>query len=144
MEKTVIEVNGVKLEVDLRTARRIDELQVGSRAKCLVKKYDGYVVHPGVIVGFDPFVNLPSITVAYLEVDYSGAALKFQTFNSATKDFEIVAAIDNDQLEVNRADVVTRMDREIEKKRLELDEIQARKAYFLDNFKAYFTAHEIA
>lgn len=135
---TVIEVNGVKLEVDLRTAKRIDTLQIGSRVKCLVKGYDSYKVMPGVVVGFDPFESRPSITVAYLDVDYSGANLKFQTLNKDTKEFEIVAAIDNDQLEVNRADVLTRMDREIAKKQLEIEDLQQRKAYFLDNFKAYF------
>lgn len=141
--KTIIEVNGVKLEVDLRTARRVDELRVGSRVKCLVKKYDSYDVYPGVIVGFDPFQVRPSITVAYLELDYGGAGLKFKTFNQDTKDFEIVAAIDNDQLEVNKANIIEKMDREAEKKRMELEEIEQRKQFFLDNFKAYFVAADV-
>ena len=32
-EKTIIEVNGVKLEVDLRQAKRIETLQVGTRKR---------------------------------------------------------------------------------------------------------------
>src|SRR5690606_28503543 len=71
MEKTIIEVNGVKLEVDLRTAKRVDELRVGDRVKVLTKDYRGeYEVHAGTIVGFEPFENLPTVIVAYLKRDY--------------------------------------------------------------------------
>jgi hypothetical protein len=135
----VIEINGVKLEVDLRHAKRIDQLQIGSRVKCLIKKYnDEYDVLPGIIVGFEPFENLPSIVVAYLEIDYSSATIKFKSYNAKTKDFEIVADIEHNSLEVNKADVVTKFDREIEKKRMEVEEIESRKKFFLDRFGIYF------
>lgn len=135
---TIIEINGVKLEVDLRHARRIDNLQVGSRVKCLVKGYDDYKVHAGVIVGFEPFEALPSLIVAYLDVDYQGVGIKFKSFNSKTKDFEIVADVDNNSLEVNKADMLSKLDNEIEKKRRELEEIEMRKRFFLEKFGAYF------
>jgi hypothetical protein len=38
-EKTIIEVSGVKLEVDLRQARRIEEIRIGDRVKVLTKDY---------------------------------------------------------------------------------------------------------
>jgi hypothetical protein len=135
----VIEINGVKLEVDLRTAKRIEHLQIGSRVKCLVKKYsDEFEVLPGVIVGFEPFENLPSIVVAYLETDYSSASLKFKSYNARSKDFEIVADIDHNSLEVNKADIVSKLDRELEKKLAEAEEIKQRKAFFLEKFGIYF------
>lgn len=137
-QTTIIEINGVKLEVDLRNAKRIDHLQVGSRVKCLVKKYADHATYPGVIVGFEPFANLPTIIVAYLESDYSGTGLKFQSFNSQTKDFEVVADLDNNCLEVNKANIIASMTREIEKKMLELDEVIQKKAFFEAKFKAYF------
>lgn len=139
-DTTIIEINGIKIEADLRTAKRIDTLQIGSRVKCLTKTaYESeYKVHPGVVVGFEPFQSRPTIVVAYLDVDYLGATLKFRSLNADTKDFEIVAAIDNDQLEVNKADVISKLDREIEKKRLELEDIEQRKAFFLRMFGAYF------
>lgn len=65
--KRVIEINGVKLEVDMRYAKRVDELRVGSKVKVLNKEYSSYKVYPGVIVGFEEFDNLPTIVVAYLE-----------------------------------------------------------------------------
>lgn len=141
MEKqtTIIEVNGVKLEVDLRSAKRIDELKVGSRVKCLIKKYDSFDTRPGVVVGFEPFPTKPTIVIAYLEDDYSSASLKFKSFNSDTKDFEIVADLDQNALEINRAEVLAKFDREAEKKRQELADVEQRKAFFLSHFGRYFT-----
>lgn len=135
----VIEINGVKMEVDLRHAKRIEHLQVGSRVKCLLKKYgDDFEVVPGIVVGFEPFENLPSIVVAYLESDYSSASIKFKSFNAKTKDFEIVADIDHNSLEVNKQDILAKMDRELEKKRLEMEEIEQKRAFFLQKFGVYF------
>ena len=68
--KTVIEVNGVKLEVDLRQAVRIDTLGVGDRVKVMVKIYSDYKVYAGVVVGFEPFKELPTIIIAYLDTQY--------------------------------------------------------------------------
>ena len=142
MERTIIEVNGVKLEVDLRTAKRIDQLKVGDRVKVLLKTYSDYKVHAGTVVGFEPFTKLPTIIVAYLDIDYNGATVKFVYFNAETKDTEIVAAIDNDQLDVNKADVLGRFDREIEKKQAEADDLRQRRAFFETQFRAYWTYSE--
>lgn len=138
-QKTIIEINGVKMEVDLRHAKRIDQLQIGSRVKCLIKRYSDFVTYPGVIVGFEPFPSKPTIVVAYLETDYSGASLKFQSFNSETKDFEMVADLDNNAMEVDKAHILTMMDREIAKKEEELRAVHDKRTFFLDKFKAYFT-----
>lgn len=139
--KQIIEINGVKMEVDMRYATRIEHLTVGSRVKCLLKS--GYStaefkVVPGVIVGFEPFQNLPSIIVAYLDIDYSSVGIKFKSYNAQCSDFEIVADIDNNALEVNKADILGKMEREIDKKKLELEEIQQKRDYFLQNFGCYF------
>ena len=137
-QTTIIEVNGVKLEVDLRTAKRIDQLSIGSRVKCLVKGYgNDFATYPGVIVGFDPFPSMPTMNVAYLDTSYGGG-LKFKAFNSETKDFEVVADLDNNRLEIDREDVLRRMDREIEAKRIELEKLEAQRSYFLTHFGRYF------
>src|SRR5690349_2704390 len=112
-DKTIIEVNGVKLEVDLRTAKRIDTLHVGDRVKVLVKQYNDFAVHAGTVIGFEPFENLPTVIVAYLKSDYSGPEIKFLYFNAKSKETEIIKAIDDDHLEINRQDVLQKMDREI-------------------------------
>lgn len=136
--KTVIEVNGIKLEVDLRTAKRIDELKVGDRVKVLVKNYSDYAVHAGTIIGFEPFQNLPTIIVAYLEKSYSEAKIKFLYFNSQTKETEIVKAIDDDCLDIDKASVLQMMDREIIKAQETVKDLQAKRQFFVDNFKSYW------
>lgn len=138
-QTAIIEINGVKLEVDLRTAKRIDQLSIGSRVKCLVKGYgNDFATYPGVIVGFEPFPSKPTIVVAYLDTSYAGG-LKFKAFNSETKDFEVIADLDNNALEIDKADVLRKMDREIDTKALELQKLNEQRAYFLAHFGRYFT-----
>lgn len=137
-QTTIIEVNGVKLEVDLRSAKRIDELRIGSRVKCLTKDYSGMKTCPGVVVGFEPFPSLPTIVVAYLDISYGSAGLKFKSFNSEVKDFEIVSDLDNNALEIDREEALAYFDREIAKKDLELKEVTAKREFFLAHFGRYF------
>lgn len=141
--KTIIEVNGIKLEVDLRSARRIDTLAIGSRVKCLRKGYGGdMTTFPGVVVGFEPFPTLPTIVVAYLDTGYGSKGMVFKSFNAETKDFEVVADLDNNALEVDRANVLANFDREIDKKQREIDEMKAHRDFFLAKFGSYFKAPE--
>jgi len=139
MEKTIIEVNGVKLEVDLRTARRIDTLRIGDRVKCLVKSYGGAMeTYAGVVVGFEPFPTMPTIVVAYLDHGYGSGILKFKSFNSETKDFEVVADSDSNSLEINKANILANFGREESKKEMELEEIRQKRDFFLANFGLWF------
>ena len=140
----VVEVNGVKLEVDLRTARRIDTLRIGSRVKVLQKQYSSYAVLPGIVVGFEPFKEQPSIVVCCLNISYNEAKLEFITFNSASKEVEIVAALDNDILQVNQHEVNTKIEREIAAKEREIEEARRRQKYFNENFAAYFAKETVA
>jgi hypothetical protein len=144
--RMVIEVNGVKLDVDLRTARRIDTLQVGSRVKVLTKPtYENtWKVRPGIVAGFEPFQKLPTIVVAVLDIAWDSAKLDFIVYNADSKDVEIIAAVDNDELEVNRGDVNARFDREIATKEKEIDDLRRRRAWFEQNFAAYFVQPEKA
>lgn len=138
MEKTIIEVNGVKLEVDLRHAKRIDTLQVGDRVKVLIKTYSDYKVFAGTVVGFEPFKNLPTVIIAYLDVEYNSASVKFVYFNAQSKEVEVVKAIDDDCLDIDKVGVLQKFDREIEKKKDEVTDLEAKRAYFLANFRAYW------
>ena len=140
-DMTVVEVNGIKLEVDLRYAKRIDTLRVGSKVKVLVKSdYAEPDVHTGVVVGFEPFESLPTVIICYLKVSYSAASLEFAYVNSKSgKKYDIIVAVDDD-LPVKKADVLAQMDVEVEKKRQEIAEIERKRAYFLQHFNAYFSA----
>jgi hypothetical protein len=75
--KRVVEINGVKVEVDLREAVAVETMRVGDAVRVLVKNYGGtYAAHDGVVIGFDQFKNLPTITVAYAEIGYSNADVR--------------------------------------------------------------------
>ncbi len=134
-DKRIIEINGVKIEVDLRTAKRVDVWRVGDRVKVLTKPYQSWVVSHGVIVAFDEFKSLPSITVCYMKSDYN-AELCFAVLNADSKDIEIAPV--NDDVLISRDEVVRKIDNNIEQKRNEIRDLEAKRAFFLDRFGAWF------
>lgn len=135
--KRIIEINGVKMEVDMRYATRVDTFKVGSPVKILKKNYsDSYDTYLGVIVGFTEFQNLPTIDVLAVKNDYA-ADMQFFTINANTKDIEI-AQYNKYETLISKADIVKKMDRGIEQKEEELRTLEAKKKLFLEHFgKAY-------
>lgn len=135
----IIEVNGHKFEVDLRTAKKVDQFKVGDKVKILKKKYgDSYESHPGVIVGIDCFKNLPTIVVAYLgSVFHNDGKLEFAYLNAKSDDIEICPMSEDDVLP-NRETIVMFFDRSIAAKQLEIDQIVARKEYFIRQYGTTF------
>lgn len=135
--KKIIEINGVKLEVDLRNAKVIDHFRVGDTVKILKKEYnDKFKVCPGIIVSFENFKSLPTIVVAYLNNSYS-TDLEFAYINEQAEGIEMVQA-DLKDLSVEKDYVVKNFDRQIQTKHNEIVEIERKKKYFLDNFQRYF------
>lgn len=137
-DKTIIEINGVKMEIDLRHATRIEHLRVGDRVKVLRKQYSDYNVAQGVIIGFEPFRELPTIIVAYVEAGYATADIKFVYYNANSKEVEIVKSVDDDGLDMSRAQVDAAFDSKINKLRREIEELEEKRAYFHSNFRAYW------
>lgn len=140
-EKRIIEVNGVKLEVDLSQCRVVENYSVGQAVKVLVKGGYGennFKSYPGMVVGFDNFVNRPTIILAYLEHSYGTADIKFVYFNTDTKDIEI-CPMNSKDLGVEREEIMAVMDAQIAAKKNEMDGLIARKNYFLTEFGKYFT-----
>lgn len=137
-EKRIIEINGAKVEVDMRHAKRIDTFRIGSRVKVLVKdRYSSRPsIHSGVIVGFDDFKSAPTINVAYVENSYS-PDIKFIAINTLanTEDttYEIVADYDNSMM-VSKADVLQTLNSQINRKVEEIREIGRKKRIFLSRF----------
>lgn len=141
-DKVVVEVNGVKMEVDLRSAKVVhDNIRVGTKVKVLSKAgYDGHKVYPGVVVGFEPFKDFPTIIVAYLVTGYKDAELHFAYINSKSADkWDLVPAID-DELPVDKGEILNTFTRQIDAKRREIEDIQAKQDFFLRNFNSYFAA----
>ena len=140
--KRIVEINGIKVEVDLRTAKRVDHFKVGDAVKILNKRYsDTYESHFGMIVGFDEFKKLPTIIVAYLDTSTWESPLKFKYINSETKDVEICPQ-DPKDLGVEKSDIIQAFDREENKKEQELLEIKRKRKYFNEMFGRYFENEE--
>jgi len=133
--KKIVEINGVKIEVDLRTAKTVQTYKVGDKVKLLKKAYQGWDVCAGIIISFDEFKSLPTVVVAYIDGSYS-ADLKFANINSETKETEIAPAGDDFVIEKN--EVIRRMDNMIKETQLKLDDLIAKKEYFTKKFNAYF------
>jgi len=136
-KKQIIEVNGVKLEIDLRDAKVISNFKVGDPVKVLVKDYSDYKSYLGIIIGFDEFEKHPTIVVAYLRSDYSSATIEFVYFNSLSKDVEICTVNEWD-LPYTKSDIISKMNAELFKKEEEVRELKEKKNYFLNAFGKYF------
>jgi len=136
-QKRIIEINGIKMEVDMRNVKVLEHYKVGDPVKVLKKEYQNYKSYPGMIIGFDDFKNLPTIIVAYLDVSYSEATLKFIYLNSQSEDVEICPTLKND-MPLTQGNIIEMFDRKIVVKEQELKDLESQKKYFLDQFGVYF------
>ena len=139
-----VEINGVKLEIDLREAKRIDGYKIGSPVRVLVKEYENnYKTCTGVIVGFDDFKSLPTITVAYITNEYGTSPLKYASINAKTTGIEIAPA-DAESVAINKAEVLDLLDRDITQKEEAARDAKNRKALFLKHFNKFIALQEEA
>lgn len=137
----IIEVSGQKFEVDLRSAKKVDTFRVGHKVKVLVKDYSGYRAFPGIICGIDAFKKLPTIVVCYIESVLYGdpkGEIKFAYINSASGDNYELCPMSEDDVVPNRDTVIGYFDRAAAVKRRELEDIEARKSYFLRQYGTAF------
>lgn len=143
----IVEIDGIKMEIDLRTAKRVEGFRVGSRVKLMVKNdYSGPKIHTGTIVAFEPFESLPTIVVSYIDGSYNANdPLPLAYINEKTRDkYEMIADIDEAPM-VDKADVLNALDRKIEEARAKLHDLEHKRNYFLTKFGTFYgevTAHE--
>lgn len=136
--KRVIEVNGVKVEIDLRTAKRVDSFKVGDAVKLLKKEYsDSFKSYPGVIVGFDEFQNRPTLIVAYVSHTYSETKLEFAYINKDSKELEIAPAQDF-ETKISSTEIEAQFDKRIEAAELALKKVRDEKTWFQETYLKYF------
>lgn len=137
-ERRIVEINGVKIEVDMRTAKRVDSFRVGDNVKVLDKDYNGYKVKPGIIVDFAEFSELPTMVIAVFEEGSwsSSPSISFIHYNEKTAEerhIEIVMSSE-DEIKVSRDSVVEKFEREIQKKKNEWQDLQNQLEYFKKHF----------
>jgi len=135
----MIEINGIKLEFDERTANTIDQYRVGDKVKVLIKGYgDSYTVYPGVIIGFSEFKSLPTIEIMYVDRDrWEADCFKFAYLNSASKDIEI-APFNSLELVLDKQAVIDKMDSAIARRKQELSDLETKRVYFIERFAMAF------
>lgn len=136
-----VEINGVKYEVKIDEATRIESFRVGDTVKVLTKEYgDTYTSKYGVILGFDDFKDFPNIQVALLDIAYSSATIKIVDINpSSEKENKYrISRVSDTNLLIDKAEVLRLMDMEMEKKLADAEELRRKKNYFLSRFQAYF------
>lgn len=139
-DKKIIEINGIKMEVDMRTATttQVNTYKVGDQIKILVKDYSTYKSYPGVIVGFDNYEKLPTIVVVYLDMGYGEANIKMAYINEESKDnYELVKA-EYDVPPFEKDSVIEKLDREITSTEQKLIDLKTKRQYFIDKFNNYF------
>ncbi len=137
-EKRIIEINGIKLEIDLRNAKRVDQFKVGDGVKVLKKTYsNSYESYFGMIVGFDEFKKLPTIIVAYLKPSYNDSPLQVCYINSESTDIEICYH-DPADIGLEKNDIIESFQKEIGRKESEIKELERKKKYFIEMFGRYF------
>lgn len=134
----IIEVNGIKMEVDLREAKVINKFKVGDPVK-LIKNDSGNVkIMAAAISGFVMTDKLSAIEVVWLEEDY-WSGIKFMTavITSKTTEYELVAYSEHDRI-LNKQSVLNCFNKKQDELEAKLDELRAKRQYFEDNFGKLF------
>lgn len=134
-EKRIIEINGMKMEVDMRTARRVDTFKVGDNVKVLSRTHnDQHEIKPGIIVDFAMFKDLPTIIVAVFKDGgwIEPPSITFAYINSESGK-EIIFASE-EEIQLSKEGVVEKFEREIQRKKNEWQDLQNQLAYFKKHF----------
>jgi hypothetical protein len=133
-------VGAVTVAASREAAIRAEVLKVGDPVRVLVKaSYGDPKVHTGVIVGFEPFKELPTVIVAYIENEWNKSELKILAYSDKTKDIELIAAPPNVNIDIERSRVLDYFNTEERKKLAEIDELKAKRAYFDRYFGKFFS-----
>jgi hypothetical protein len=134
----IIEIGGVKMEVDLRHAKTVEHYKVGDPIKILIEEYsDTWKSYPGVIVGFVEFKSLPAIEILYIKDHYGSVEIEFKTFTSASEKVEI-APYNEFEIGIDRAEIMEKFDVKINKLREEIRLIENRRTAFDKYFGSIF------
>ena len=140
-DKRVIEINGIKMEVDMRSARRVDEFKVGDNVKVLEKSYSNHKILNGVIIEFVNFKDLPTIQVAVFETSYTGSNIRFININENTTEHEILPA-SRHEMEIEKEGVIESLEREMQSAMHKYNELKSKRDWFIKYFNKYFGTFE--
>ena len=135
--KRIVEIDGVKIEVDLRSAKRIDTFRVGDNVKVLCKQYDGkFEIKSGIITDFVNFKEKPTIAVALFNDGgwSSPPSISFINIYSDMDDKYEICYASEEEIMLSKDGVVEKFEREIQKKKNEYTDLQNQLDYFKKHF----------
>jgi hypothetical protein len=139
----IVEISGLKYEIDERNIKLIENFKIGDRIKVLHKKYqDTFVIYPGVIIGFCDFKDLPTIEVLFLESEYGTPSFKIIGVNAKSGGDYQIAAITDEELMIDKQDIVNKFDAEIKVSKAKIEDLTIKKKYFIERFAAAFPTKE--
>jgi hypothetical protein len=130
----IVEINGIKMEIDLRQAKIVENYRVGDSVKLLRKRYSDYEVLPAAIVGFTEFKNLPSIEL--LAVDRSGE-VSFFVWNEKSEGMEI-APFNKYEMMFDYSDILDKLNKDLEQKKAAVASAEAKRKAFVETFAKVF------
>ena len=142
--KRIVEIDGVKIEVDLRNAKVIDTYHVGDPVMVLhnADQYNEALICTGVIVSFNEFNGIPAIQVMELNMrSYSDdVGFKIVSIVHGDKPKRGISIAPYNRYEglISKSNVVTKLNRKIAQKELELEELNSQMKYFVDEFSKSF------
>lgn len=141
-DNKIVEINGVKFEVDARTAtlRELTTIRIGAKVKVLK---DERVLY-GTVIGFEPFAENPVVVICYIDSQYysSSPDFKFLYYSAKSKE-QIVISSEDDDAGIERDDVVNKIDKAIAQKQTEIQDLEDKKRYFLAKFKTYWESFKL-
>lgn len=137
-------IGSLVLAASREAAIRAEVLRVGDAVRLLEKpgSFGEAKVHTGVIVGFEPFKDMPTVQIAYIEHSYSKAELKLLAYTEGNEKYDVVAAPKDFLLEVERDRVLEYFDAETRKLQGEIDTLRRKRAYFEQHFGKLFAEIE--
>lgn len=142
-DKRIIEIDGVKLEVDLRTARRIDSFKVGDNVKVLKETYGCWEALPGAIVGFTEFPTHPALEILVMTNDGDVKFITYAAPKDGQKQTIEIAPFNSFEMLIDRASIMAKLNRAVEQKESELRDATAKRDAFIKTFDKVF-ANEMA
>lgn len=137
--KRIVEINGVKMEVDLRHCKTIESYKHGDYVKVLVKKYsDTYETKYGRIIDFNEFQSLPTVVIAYLDLSYSEVKVAIVNYNAKTEGVQI-APMQELEIGVEYDEVLRVLNNQVDKAEQELKKQKDNKEYVIRCFEKHFS-----
>jgi len=137
MSTRKVEIKGKIFEIT-ETAKKIDSYKIGDPVKVMVKGYnDSYDVYNGMIIGFNDFEKQPAINVAYINMDYSSAEIRFATITDASDRYEIAPVGELELIRFKTEDAIDKMNRTIITKEHELADLIKKRDFFMENCGAF-------